>query len=182
MRGVQQTHPEIAQAWEFSGRIFCRSDSSDIFFRPRQSRSIQMRSCGFCRRPLEEHFNHRRRIRRPNNQSPHCHIRSAVTKLMFSEKGSCLGAGHFGSSSYAFQTIVFSMSESVAKVVFIRHGESQGNAKNVYTGWDDTPLSIKGEQEAEEAGLCLKAKGLKFDICFTSALQLLGRNLVQVLF
>ena len=36
------------------------------------------------------------------------------------------------------------MSESIAKVVFIRHGESQGNAKNVYTGWDDTPLSIKG--------------------------------------
>eukprot|EP00434_Breviolum_minutum_P011811 symbB.v1.2.010424.t1/scaffold655.1/size176010/11 len=63
------------------------------------------------------------------------------------------------------------MSESVAKVVFIRHGESQGNAKNVYTGWDDTPLSIKGEQEAEEAGLCLKAKGVKFDIVFTSALQ-----------
>ena len=68
------------------------------------------------------------------------------------------------------------MSESIAKVVFIRHGESQGNAKNVYTGWDDTPLSIKGEQEAEEAGLCLKAKGLKFDICFTSALQLLGKS------
>lgn len=68
------------------------------------------------------------------------------------------------------------MSESVAKVVFIRHGESQGNAKNVYTGWDDTPLSIKGEQEAEEAGLCLKAKGVKFDIVFTSALQLLGQQ------
>jgi bisphosphoglycerate-dependent phosphoglycerate mutase len=68
------------------------------------------------------------------------------------------------------------MSESIAKVVFIRHGESQGNAKNVYTGWDDTPLSIKGDQEAEEAGLCLKAKGLKFDICFTSALQLLGKS------
>lgn len=63
------------------------------------------------------------------------------------------------------------MSKSIASVVFVRHGESQGNAKNVYTGWDDTPLSIKGEQEAEEAGLCLKAKGLKFDIVFTSALQ-----------
>lgn len=71
---------------------------------------------------------------------------------------------------------LISMSESVAKVVFIRHGESQGNAKNVYTGWDDTPLSIKGEQEAEEAGLCLKAKGVKFDIVFTSALQLLGQQ------
>lgn len=66
------------------------------------------------------------------------------------------------------------MSKSIASVVFVRHGESQGNAKNVYTGWDDTPLSIKGEQEAEEAGLCLKAKGLKFDIVFTSALQRLG--------
>lgn len=73
------------------------------------------------------------------------------------------------------------MSESIAKVVFIRHGESQGNAKNVYTGWDDTPLSIKGEQEAEEAGLCLKAKGLKFDICFTSALQRATKTAERVL-
>lgn len=61
--------------------------------------------------------------------------------------------------------------ERIAKVVFVRHGESQGNAKNVYTGWDDTPLSVRGEQEAEEVGLCLKARGLKFDAVFTSALQ-----------
>ncbi|CAJ1359693.1 unnamed protein product [Effrenium voratum] len=51
------------------------------------------------------------------------------------------------------------------------HEALRGNAKNVYTGWDDTPLSIRGEQEAVEAGLCLKAKGLKFDVVFTSALQ-----------
>jgi len=59
----------------------------------------------------------------------------------------------------------------VRKVVFVRHGESQGNSKNVFTGWDDTPLSLKGEQEAEEAGLCIKARGLTFDVVFTSVLS-----------
>jgi len=56
------------------------------------------------------------------------------------------------------------------KVVFVRHGESQGNSKNVYTGWGDTPLSVRGEQEAVEAGLCIKATGVKFDKVFTSFL------------
>ncbi|CAJ1359697.1 unnamed protein product [Effrenium voratum] len=76
---------------------------------------------------------------------------------------------HLGSSCQFYMRRV--MSPKIASVVFVRHGESQGNAKNVYTGWDDTPLSIRGEQEAVEAGLCLKAKGLKFDVVFTSALQ-----------
>mmetsp|Transcript_107255 Transcript_107255/g.201893 ORF Transcript_107255/g.201893 Transcript_107255/m.201893 type:complete len:781 (-) Transcript_107255:53-2395(-) len=58
----------------------------------------------------------------------------------------------------------------VRKVVFVRHGESQGNAKNVYTGWGPTKLSVRGEQEAVEAGLCIKASGMKFDTCYTSLL------------
>lgn len=57
------------------------------------------------------------------------------------------------------------------RVVFVRHGESQGNAENVYTGWGDTPLSVRGEQEAVEAGLCIKATGVKFDTIFTSYLS-----------
>lgn len=59
---------------------------------------------------------------------------------------------------------------SVRKVVFVRHGESQGNAAAVFTGWGDTPLSVRGEQEATEAGLCLRAHGVKFDCVYTSVL------------
>jgi 2,3-bisphosphoglycerate-dependent phosphoglycerate mutase len=59
----------------------------------------------------------------------------------------------------------------VRKVVFVRHGESQGNAKNVYTGWGATPLSVLGEQEAVEAGLCIKASGVMFDTVYTSFLS-----------
>uniref|UniRef100_A0A7S1WPG7 phosphoglycerate mutase (2,3-diphosphoglycerate-dependent) n=1 Tax=Alexandrium catenella TaxID=2925 RepID=A0A7S1WPG7_ALECA len=62
------------------------------------------------------------------------------------------------------------------RVVFVRHGESQGNSKNIYTGWSDTPLSVKGEQEAVEAGLCLKAKGWKFDAIYTSVLPRAVKN------
>lgn len=64
----------------------------------------------------------------------------------------------------------------VRRVVFVRHGESHGNSKNIYTGWGDTPLSVKGEQEAVEAGLCLKAKGWKFDAIYTSVLPRAVKN------
>ena len=46
-------------------------------------------------------------------------------------------------------------------VVFLRHGESEWNAENRFTGWTDVPLSTKGESEAVEAGLLLE--GMKFD-------------------
>jgi len=59
----------------------------------------------------------------------------------------------------------------VFKVVFIRHGESVWNVENIFTGWTDVDLSPQGEQEAIEAGKCLKEKGYKFDIVFTSVLR-----------
>jgi len=57
------------------------------------------------------------------------------------------------------------------KVVFIRHGESQWNVANIFTGWHDIDLSENGAAEAELAGKCLKEKGYKFDIVFTSVLR-----------
>jgi len=60
---------------------------------------------------------------------------------------------------------------AVYKVVFLRHGESQWNVANIFTGWHDIDLSPAGEVEAVEAGKCLKAKGFKFDIVFTSVLR-----------
>jgi len=57
------------------------------------------------------------------------------------------------------------------KVVFIRHGESLWNVENIFTGWHDIDLSPAGTEEAKAAGKCLKEKGFKFDIVFTSMLQ-----------
>jgi len=55
-------------------------------------------------------------------------------------------------------------------LVLVRHGQSDWNLKNLFTGWKDPDLSPQGVNEARAAGQRLKAKGLKFDICFTSAL------------
>lgn len=59
----------------------------------------------------------------------------------------------------------------VFKIVFLRHGESVWNVANIFTGWADVDLSEVGKQEAVEAGKCLKEKGYKFDIVFTSVLR-----------
>jgi 2,3-bisphosphoglycerate-dependent phosphoglycerate mutase len=55
-------------------------------------------------------------------------------------------------------------------LVLVRHGQSEWNLKNLFTGWKDPDLTEKGVEEAREAGRKLKAKGLTFDIAFTSAL------------
>jgi 2,3-bisphosphoglycerate-dependent phosphoglycerate mutase len=55
-------------------------------------------------------------------------------------------------------------------LVLVRHGQSEWNLKNLFTGWKDPDLTEKGIAEARTAGQRLKAKGLRFDICFTSAL------------
>ena len=56
-------------------------------------------------------------------------------------------------------------------LVLVRHGQSEWNLQNLFTGWKDPALTEKGVREARAAGQRLKAKGLKFDICFTSALS-----------
>ena len=57
------------------------------------------------------------------------------------------------------------------KLVLIRHGESQWNKENRFTGWKDVGLSEKGVQEAHEAARQLKQAGHSFDVAFTSVLQ-----------
>ncbi len=66
-------------------------------------------------------------------------------------------------------------------LVLVRHGQSDWNLKNLFTGWKDPDLSPKGIEEAKAAGLRLKAKGLKFDLCFTSALTRAQRTLKLIL-
>lgn len=58
----------------------------------------------------------------------------------------------------------------MTSLVLVRHGQSQWNKKNLFTGWKDPDLTEKGEKEAKEAGLALKESGYKFDIMFTSVL------------
>jgi len=55
-------------------------------------------------------------------------------------------------------------------LVLLRHGQSEWNLKNLFTGWKDPDLTETGIAEAKEAGRKLKAQGLTFDIAFTSVL------------
>jgi 2,3-bisphosphoglycerate-dependent phosphoglycerate mutase len=55
-------------------------------------------------------------------------------------------------------------------LVLLRHGQSDWNLKNLFTGWKDPDLTEAGVEEAKAAGRRLKARGLAFDLAFTSAL------------
>ena len=56
-------------------------------------------------------------------------------------------------------------------LVLVRHGQSEWNLQNLFTGWRDVDLTEQGVKEAHEAGRKLKAQGLAFDIAFTSVLK-----------
>jgi len=62
-------------------------------------------------------------------------------------------------------------------LVLVRHGQSDWNLNNLFTGWRDIDLTEKGVAEAREAGRKLKAQGIKFDVAFTSALKRAQRTL-----
>jgi 2,3-bisphosphoglycerate-dependent phosphoglycerate mutase len=63
------------------------------------------------------------------------------------------------------------------KVVLIRHGESQWNQENRFTGWTDVPLAEKGIQEGRDAGRLLKKEGFSFDLAYTSVLKRANQTL-----
>ncbi len=67
------------------------------------------------------------------------------------------------------------------KLVLLRHGESDWNKENRFTGWTDVDLSAKGRQEAKEAGEALKAGGYTFDVAYTSVLKRAIRTLWMTL-
>jgi 2,3-bisphosphoglycerate-dependent phosphoglycerate mutase len=62
-------------------------------------------------------------------------------------------------------------------LVLVRHGQSEWNLKNLFTGWRDVDLTEKGIEEARAAGRRLKAQGLRFDVAFTSVLVRAQRSL-----
>lgn len=59
----------------------------------------------------------------------------------------------------------------MAKLVLIRHGQSEWNEKNLFTGWVDVKLSATGEKEAKRAGELLREKNVKPDVLYTSKLS-----------
>ena len=63
------------------------------------------------------------------------------------------------------------------KLVLLRHGESDWNRENRFTGWTDVDLSAKGIEEARAAGRTLKSGGYRFDLAFTSVLKRAIRTL-----
>lgn len=63
------------------------------------------------------------------------------------------------------------------KLVLIRHGESQWNKENRFTGWKDVDLSEKGIDEAHAAGKLLRSEGFEFDAAYTSVLKRAIRTL-----
>ena len=66
-------------------------------------------------------------------------------------------------------------------LVLVRHGESEWNKLNLFTGWKDPGLTEKGVAEAKAAGARLKAEGLKFDVAFTSVLSRAQKTLGLIL-
>src|SRR6185295_6540927 len=67
------------------------------------------------------------------------------------------------------------------RLMLLRHGESDWNRENRFTGWTDVDLSDKGRAEAVAAGKLLKAEGFTFDHCYTSVLKRAIRTLALVL-
>jgi len=65
----------------------------------------------------------------------------------------------------------------MSKLVLLRHGQSQWNLDNRFTGWHDVDLTERGIKEGREAGRVIKGEGITFDIAFTSVLKRAIRTL-----
>src|SRR5882672_4993544 len=70
---------------------------------------------------------------------------------------------------------------STHRLVLLRHGQSQWNLENRFTGWTDVDLTQQGEREAREAAQLLRQDGFAFDIAYTSMLRRAIRTLWIVL-
>ena len=82
---------------------------------------------------------------------------------------------------YLFKNKKTLFANIMKQLILIRHGESEWNKLNLFTGWTDVDLTDFGRQEAFDAGKLLKAKGFKPEICFTSYLKRAVRTLNLVL-
>lgn len=67
------------------------------------------------------------------------------------------------------------------KLVLVRHGQSEWNLENRFTGWTDVELTEQGMKEAEEAGIALREQGFHFDLAYTSVLKRAEHTLYLIL-
>ena len=61
--------------------------------------------------------------------------------------------------------------DQTMQLVIVRHGESEWNKLNLFTGWTDVDLTDTGREEAHAGGKALKEAGYDFDVCYTSLLK-----------
>ena len=80
-----------------------------------------------------------------------------------------------------WRTDVVRSKDIAARLLLVRHGESETNAANVFTGWTDPALTEKGEEEARQVGAMLRGKSIRVDRSFTSVLQRSTRSLDIIL-
>ena len=59
----------------------------------------------------------------------------------------------------------------MGKIILLRHGESEWNQQNRFTGWEDVPLTLKGVEEARRAAILIKQSGIIIDGACTSVLN-----------
>ena len=74
-----------------------------------------------------------------------------------------------------------SNTQKTGTLILVRHGQSEWNLKNLFTGWTDVDLTEQGIEEARAAGQLLKSEGLTFDLAFTSVLTRAVRTLWLIL-
>ncbi len=72
-------------------------------------------------------------------------------------------------------------SKNPGTLILVRHGQSEWNLKNLFTGWTDVDLTERGVGEARAAGIALREEGIAFDVAFTSVLTRAIRTLWLIL-
>lgn len=80
-------------------------------------------------------------------------------------------------SAFVNSTPAFRRPKTMYKLVLMRHGESQWNLENRFTGWTDVDLTDTGREQARKAGELLKKEGFEFDLAYTSVLKRAIRTL-----
>ena len=98
-------------------------------------------------------------------------IGAGATAAMVAALAGCSSGSTSAASASASASAAASGAAGTMTLVILRHGESEWNKDNLFTGWTDVDLSEAGRAEAVESGRALAAEGLDFDLCYTSYLK-----------
>jgi len=98
-------------------------------------------------------------------------IGAGATAAMVAALAGCSSGSASAASASVSASAAASGAADTMTLVILRHGESEWNKDNLFTGWTDVDLSEAGRAEAVESGRALTAEGLDFDLCYTSYLK-----------